>query len=119
MLRTHERRFGPCRDLSSTFTVGPAFDSRHDAAGSPLIMVFIAAAMNGPKNDSQNAERPEVNAPGLCASCVHAQRIESSKGSTFVLCRLSYTDPRFVRYPRLPVLACDGYSPKGADNEKK
>jgi hypothetical protein len=75
--------------------------------------------MSGPKSDSHNAERPDVNAPGLCASCVHAQRIESSKGSTFVLCRLSYTDPRFVRYPRLPVLACDGYSQERADTETK
>jgi hypothetical protein len=81
------------------------------------IMIFIAASMDGPKSDSQSS--PDVNAPGLCASCVHAQKIESSKGSTFVLCGLSYTDPRFVRYPRLPVLACDGYSPKGADTEKE
>ena len=84
-----------------------------------LIMIFIAAAMDGPKRDSQNADGPAVNAPGLCASCVHAQKIESSKGSTFVLCCLSYTDPRFVRYPRLPVLACDGYSPEQADTETK
>jgi len=48
--------------------------------------------------------------PGLCASCVHATLVPSSKGSTFVLCRLSSTNPRFPRYPRLPVLACDGYS---------
>ena len=73
--------------------------------------------MNGPKSDSQR--NPDVNEQGLCASCVHAQKIESSKGSTFVLCRLSHTDPRFVRYPRLPVLACDGYLPKGADTDKK
>jgi hypothetical protein len=49
--------------------------------------------------------------PGLCASCVHAQAIESSKGSTFTLCRLSFTDPRFVKYPRLPVVVCSGYQP--------
>ena len=82
-------------------------------------MIVIAAAMNGPKSDRKTQSDPDVNAPELCASCVHAQRIESSKGSTFVLCRLSYTDPRFVRYPRLPVLACDGYSPEEADTEKK
>jgi hypothetical protein len=48
---------------------------------------------------------------GLCAACVHAETITSSKGSEFVLCRLSYSDPRFPRYPRLPVLACSGYEP--------
>ena len=49
------------------------------------------------------------NSPGLCASCVHAQEIESSKGSTFTLCRLSFIDPRVVKYPRLPVVVCSGY----------
>ena len=46
---------------------------------------------------------------GLCASCVHGQTIESSKGSTFLLCRLSFTDPRFAKYPQLPVVSCAGY----------
>jgi hypothetical protein len=27
----------------------------------------------------------------------------------FFLCRLSATDPRFPKYPRLPVLRCDGF----------
>jgi hypothetical protein len=47
--------------------------------------------------------------PGLCASCVHAQTITSSRESVFYLCRLSFTDPRFRKYPPLPVLACSGY----------
>jgi hypothetical protein len=46
---------------------------------------------------------------GLCAACVHAERIVSSKGSTFYLCRLSGIDPRFRKYPVLPVRACSGY----------
>ena len=52
------------------------------------------------------------NAPpdaGLCASCAHARTVESSRGSVFLLCQLSLTDPRFRRYPPLPVLACAGY----------
>ena len=48
---------------------------------------------------------------GLCASCVHAQLVTSSRGSTFYLCRLSFTDPRFPRYPPLPVVTCAGYEP--------
>jgi hypothetical protein len=50
--------------------------------------------------------------PGLCASCVHARVIGGAR-SAFWLCELSRTDPRFPRYPRLPVLRCDGYSPDG------
>ena len=48
---------------------------------------------------------------GLCADCQHARRIESAKGSRFLLCRLSESDPGFPKYPRLPVLSCAGYKP--------
>lgn len=46
---------------------------------------------------------------GLCASCVSARAIRSGKGSTFWFCRKSETDPRFPKYPSLPVLRCSGY----------
>jgi hypothetical protein len=46
---------------------------------------------------------------GLCATCQHARRIESAKGSTFWLCRLAETDRRFAKYPPLPVVRCLGY----------
>jgi GrpB-like predicted nucleotidyltransferase (UPF0157 family) len=48
---------------------------------------------------------------GLCAACVHSRRIESARGSVFILCNLSGTDPSFPKYPRLPVLSCRGYKP--------
>lgn len=51
-----------------------------------------------------------VNA-GLCDMCAHVQIVRSSKGSSFVLCRLSEVNPAFRRYPTLPVMACPGYSP--------
>jgi hypothetical protein len=46
---------------------------------------------------------------GLCERCEHARRIESSRGSIFFLCQLSSVNPRFPKYPRLPVLSCSGY----------
>ena len=46
---------------------------------------------------------------GLCASCENVRRITSDRGSQFYLCELSKTDPRFPKYPRLPVLKCSGY----------
>lgn len=49
---------------------------------------------------------------GLCDTCRHAHPIESAKGSFFLLCDLSRTDPAFPKYPRLPVLACPGFSQK-------
>ena len=51
---------------------------------------------------------PEPEA-GLCATCEHSRRIVSGKGSVFRLCRLSATDPRYAKYPRLPVMVCAGY----------
>lgn len=47
---------------------------------------------------------------GKCADCRHAEVVTSSRKSTFYWCRLSATDPRFPKYPALPVLACDGYA---------
>ncbi len=49
---------------------------------------------------------------GLCADCLHSRRIESAHGSVFILCNLYLTDPRYPKYPHLPVLSCDGYKKK-------
>lgn len=48
---------------------------------------------------------------GLCEGCRFVQLILSDKGSVFHLCERSRTDPRFPKYPRLPVLACGGFVP--------
>ena len=49
---------------------------------------------------------------GLCVDCLHARCIESARGSVFILCNLSVTNPLFPKYPRLPILSCDGYKKK-------
>jgi len=48
---------------------------------------------------------------GLCGACLWARPVTSSRGSVFLRCALSETDPRFAKYPALPVLACPGYAP--------
>ena len=52
---------------------------------------------------------------GLCAGCRHAVRQPGREGAVFWRCALAERDPRFVRYPPLPVLACDGFEtdPRG------
>jgi len=56
---------------------------------------------------------PEPNPSlGLCSHCLHARLISSAKGSQFLFCQLSQSDPAFPKYPRLPVLACSGYASK-------
>lgn len=54
--------------------------------------------------------RPPGSA-GLCTSCANATVITSARGAVFYRCDLSFTDGRFPKYPRLPVLACPGYTP--------
>jgi hypothetical protein len=49
---------------------------------------------------------------GLCMDCENRRLVESSRGSVFVLCELSRNDPRFLKYPNLPMLACEGYRPQ-------
>jgi hypothetical protein len=53
---------------------------------------------------------------GLCALCHHVRVVESRSGSRFYLCTLAAVDPSFARYPRLPVLACRGFTPGGEDD---
>jgi len=64
--------------------------------------------MNDPRDRGQADEPRRV---GLCAACSHVQVITSTRGSRFYLCRLSVTDPRFPKYPALPVRICAGYEP--------
>jgi len=49
---------------------------------------------------------------GLCEGYAHVRLIRSDRGSVFYLCMLSATDPRFPKYPTLPVITCSGYEPK-------
>jgi hypothetical protein len=51
--------------------------------------------------------------PSLCDACRFARRVESRRGSVFLLCRRSEVDPRFPRYPRLPVIRCAGFERVG------
>ena len=54
----------------------------------------------------------EMSAPtlvGLCQSCRWTRRVVPRRGGIFFRCSRAETDPRFVRYPALPVLECVGY----------
>lgn len=46
---------------------------------------------------------------GLCVRCKHHRVTGNRRGSQFYLCELAATDPRFRKYPRLPVLRCQGF----------
>lgn len=51
---------------------------------------------------------------GLCDRCRHQRIVPTTRGSVFSLCERSRTDPRYPRYPPLPVLACPGHEPREA-----
>lgn len=57
---------------------------------------------------ARGEQREPYPEAGLCDGCVHAD-IVRSKRSRFLRCRLADTDDRFARYPRLPVVACEGF----------
>ena len=46
---------------------------------------------------------------GLCDTCVHQKLIRNTRGSSFSMCERSKTDPRYPKYPRVPVRECAGY----------
>ncbi len=56
-------------------------------------------------------QRPDA---GLCNACAHQRLVPNTRGSTFSLCERSKTDPRFPKYPRIPVAACPGFERRAA-----
>lgn len=62
---------------------------------------------------SSSPERPDREAVGLCFDCQHARRVAGAR-STFFMCERARTDPRYPRYPPLPVRRCPGYEQKPA-----
>src|SRR5713226_7735549 len=95
------------------------FPSRFRARASTNARVKLAlffAIMNSRRSFSLLMEETSDKSPvtnlaniGLCLSCRHALRVQSDRSSVFFFCELSRTDPRFPKYPRLPVLSCTGY----------
>jgi hypothetical protein len=60
------------------------------------------------RDESGQAKTAKMSA-GLCDTCSHAVAFASDRGTRFIRCRLAETDPAFLRFPRLPMLACRGY----------
>jgi hypothetical protein len=54
--------------------------------------------------------------PGLCGSCRNSRVMTSDRGSQFYRCMLSDVNSRFAKYPRLPMVQCEGWKPVCAEN---
>ena len=48
----------------------------------------------------------------LCETCSLMREVVTPRGSRFLLCQLSLTDPDYPKYPPQPVVRCDGYRKK-------
>jgi hypothetical protein len=53
----------------------------------------------------------------LCETCTSMREVHTPRGSRFLLCRLSETDPAFPKYPPQPVVRCEGYRPRETSEE--
>jgi hypothetical protein len=60
---------------------------------------------------SYTQEMAQPPASGLCELCRHAKKNRNDRGSVFLHCRRSEKDPRFPKYPPLPVVRCEGFEP--------
>ena len=61
---------------------------------------------------------PDEARLGLCATCRFRRDVPGAR-STFYMCDRSRTDPRFPRYPPLPVIRCPGYSPRDSEDPEE
>lgn len=60
--------------------------------------------MNPPDHD------PRV---GLCQGCAHARSLPHPRGGmAYWRCARAETDPAYPKYPRLPLAACPGFTPR-------
>jgi hypothetical protein len=47
-----------------------------------------------------------------CETCALMREVVTPKGSRFLLCQLSQTNPAYPKYPPQPVVRCEGYRKK-------
>lgn len=53
---------------------------------------------------------------GLCAACRHAHVLRHPRGGPdYWRCTRAETDPRYPKYPQLPVQRCPGFEPSSQD----
>lgn len=66
--------------------------------------------------DDSAAPGQATDRRGLCVHCAHVRLVEGRGASVFYLCERSFADPRFPRYPTIPVLGCPGFEPRTEDS---
>lgn len=54
----------------------------------------------------------------LYQTCAAMREVITPKGSRFLLCQMSKSDPTYPKYPPQPVARCDGYQRKDKNEEE-
>lgn len=67
--------------------------------------------------EQRHGGNDEQRRMGLCATCAWRRVIRSDRGAVYYLCRRALTDPRFPKYPSLPVLSCTGWEKQPQSGE--
>jgi hypothetical protein len=49
---------------------------------------------------------------GLCDRCAWQKLVRTGRGSVFSMCLRHKTDPRYAKYPPIPVVRCPGHEPR-------
>jgi hypothetical protein len=65
-----------------------------------------------PDHDRGTGQGGDVRRFGLCGGCAHGQMLDSKTGSRFLFCLRARQDPRYAKYPPVPVFACPGFEPR-------
>jgi len=64
-------------------------------------------------NQEPTASRPALPVdPGMCGDCRYAAVKATHRDTAYLRCTRSAWDDRLVKYPRLPVTDCDGFTLK-------
>ena len=62
---------------------------------------------------SSSSARPSPEF-GLCGDCAYQRVIANTRGSVFSMCERGLAgEPGYAKYPRLPVVRCDGFKSVG------
>src|SRR5437660_1469107 len=97
-----------------------------DLLTSP-VCPFLALAMVDSSRDlgftlrvKVETERLMCKEQSLCETCQLMREVLTPKGSRFLLCQLSMTNPDYPKYPPQPIVRCEGYQPgdRSVDNKK-
>lgn len=105
------RRYGDCPNgIGGMKAWTGMFTSLHriDNGEPPRkVAAVVVSYLTGPMNPPA-----PPHTTGQCADCRHERRVNSARGSVFVLCRRAAREDAYPRYPHLPVADCLGYEPR-------